>query len=128
MAYDGQGIKPPALIAGADLSAKQFYFVKITANDTVNVCSAVTDIPYGVLQNKPLSGQEAEVMSYGTTKVSADAALTAGQLVGTSVDGQAAPYVAGTDTTKYGAGQVVHGVGAAGELATILLTPVARLA
>src|SRR5262245_24543090 len=126
MAYDGQQVKAPALTAAADLSTKQFYIVKITGNNQVNVCTAGTDIPYGVLQTKPLAGQEAEVATYGTTKVSADVALAAGQLVGSSVDGQAAVQVAGTNTTVYTVGQVVVGVGAAGELATILLGAVAR--
>src|SRR5262249_59785636 len=92
------------------------------------VCTVVTDIPFGVLQNKSLAGQEAEVTTYGTTKVSADVALTAGQLVGSSVDGQAAVQVAGTNTTVYTVGQVVVGVGAAGGLAATLLGAVARRA
>lgn len=104
--------------AGADLSAKQFYFVKMSANNTVTVCAGVTDVPIGVLQNKPTSGQTAEVTVCGITKVSGDADLAYGNLIGTSADGQAAAYAAGTDTTKYVVGQVIDDNGAAGGLVT----------
>ena len=107
--------------AAADLSDKQFHFVKLTANDTINVCDAVTDVPVGVLQDAPEAGQAAEVMLVGISKVSSDAALTAGNLIGTSADGQADAKVAGTDTTNYVVGQVLSGTGAAGELATVAI-------
>src|SRR3954468_8130891 len=86
--------------SNADLRTKQFYFLKLTANNTVDVCAAVTDLPIGVLQNKPNTGEVAEVTLAGITKVSGDADLAAGDSIGTSVDGQAAAYIAGTDTTK----------------------------
>lgn len=107
--------------AGADLSAKQFYFVKLSADDTVVVCAAATDIPIGVLQNKPTSGQAALVRVIGKTKVSADAALTYGQLIGTSGDGQADPKTAGSDTTEYICGRVLNGVANANELASAMV-------
>jgi hypothetical protein len=118
MAYEAVQTKHPGLKAAADLSAKQYYFVKITANDTVNVCSAVTDRPIGVLQNKPKSGDTAEVCMLGISKVSGDADLAAGDAIGTSVDGQAATYVPGTDTTKYIVGQVLQDNSTAGGIAT----------
>jgi len=104
-----------------DLSAKQYYFVKFSAADTVAVCAATTDIPCGILQNAPTSGQTAEVMHLGMSKVNSDAALSAAALIGTAADGQAAAYVAGTDTTKYNCGQVVIASGAAAGLATALI-------
>ena len=103
--------------ADADLSGKQFYFVKMTGDDQVGVCDALTDNPVGVLQNTPQSGQTAEVMLLGISKVSSDAALTAGAEIGTSADGQAAAKTPGTNTTHYVAGKVISGTGAAGELA-----------
>jgi hypothetical protein len=39
MAYEGAQIKLGNLVAAADLSAKQFYFVKLASATTVNVCS-----------------------------------------------------------------------------------------
>lgn len=121
MAYEGeQPIKLPGFTAAADLSGKQYYFVKISGAGQVNVCSAATDVPCGVLQNKPTSGQPAEIVALGVTKVSSDAGLTAGNLIGTSGDGQA-DAKAVTDTTEYVAGTVLKGTSNAGELATAMV-------
>tara|TARA_R100001143_G_C3325719_1_gene116964 strand:- start:257 stop:646 length:390 start_codon:yes stop_codon:yes gene_type:complete len=105
-------------VAGADLSSSQYYFVKLSTTDTVVVCAAATDIPIGILQNAPTSGQEATIMVTGISKVSADAALAIGQLIGTAADGQADAKTVGTDTTQYVVGNVLVAAGAAGELAT----------
>lgn len=108
--------------AAADLSAAQYKFVKISAADTVALCSAATDIPIGILQNKPsAAGRAASVRIFGVSKVSADAAIAAGDLLGTSADGQADPKVAGTDTTHYVAGVALSACSNAGEIVSILL-------
>lgn len=112
--------------AGGDLSAKQYYFVKLSAENTVVVCAGTTDIPIGVVQNKPESGEAATVRILGKTKVNADAALTVGALIGCAADGQAAPYVNGTDTTKYPRGIVTKAADNAGEIAEALLAPFPR--
>jgi len=105
--------------AADDLSTKQYYLVKQTAMDTVDVCAAVTDIPCGVLQNKPsVAGQAAEVCVFGFTKVSSDEALTYGALIASSADGQAQVSTAGSDGTAYTCGQVFCPSGAGDELAT----------
>ncbi|GIV81829.1 MAG: hypothetical protein KatS3mg051_1183 [Anaerolineae bacterium] len=109
------------LEAAADLSAKQYYFVKVDSNGKAAVCAATTDKPVGVLQNKPKQGQEAQIMALGITKVSSDAALNEGDLIGTSADGQADAKVPGTDTTEYVVGQVLTATTAAGGLATALI-------
>ena len=98
-----------SFIAGADLSAKQGYFVKLSGSTrrTVVVCSANTDIPVGVLLNSPASGEMATVGSLGQFKISGDANLACNDRIGTSADGQAAAYVAGTDTPKYIVGYVL---------------------
>lgn len=121
MAWEGpQPIKLPAFKAGADLSAKQYYFVKLSAADTVTVCAATTDKPIGVLQNKPTSGQTAEICCVGVTKVSGDADLALGDSIGTSADGQAAAYTV-ADTTKYIVGTVLQDNAAAGGLVTAVI-------
>lgn len=108
--------------ANADLSAKQFYFVKLTGDRQVGICAAATDKPIGVLQNKPdASGKAAEVMVVGRTKLSADAALVAGDLIGTSADGQGDVKVPGTDTTEYVVGIVTLGAGAASRIAEAVI-------
>ena len=117
MAYEIPGLKI-TLEAAADLSSAQFKFVKLDANGKVVAIAAATDVPIGVLQNKPTSGQAAELMVDGVTKLQADAALTPGTAIGTSADGQADAKVAGTDITEYAVGVVLEGAGAAGNLCT----------
>lgn len=116
-------------VASGDLSSSQFHFVKLSANRTVVIVSAITDKPIGVLQNKPVDGEDAEVLLIGRSKVKADGTLTAGDLVGVSADGQADAIAAGTDTTVYILGQVTRGA-AAGELveAVINCVNIARAA
>ena len=82
------------LEAAADLSAKQFHFVKVSAANKVDVCTAITDAPIGVLQNKPTSGQAANIRVLGISKLSANAAISAGAILGSSTDSQAQTAVA----------------------------------
>jgi hypothetical protein len=103
-----------SLEAGENLSAKQFYFVKMSADNTVVCCAAATDIPIGVLQNKPTSGDHATVRVLGVSLVAADAALTVPALIGTSADGQADAKTSGADTTEYAVGQLLVGTSAGG--------------
>lgn len=121
MAYEASQPLKHTLVAGEDLSAKQYHFVKLSADNTVVACAGVTDVPIGVLQNNPASGQECEVVIVGITKVIADEALTFGNAVGTSADGQAQVVTVGTETTVYLAGRVLAGAGAAGRVATVVI-------
>lgn len=119
MAWEsGPAIKLVGYTAGADLSNSQYHFVEIGAGKTVTVCNAATDIPIGVLQNKPASGQTAEVLMCGVSKVVADADLAIGDLIGTSGDGQADAKVPGTDTTNYIVGRVLEENTTAGGIVT----------
>jgi hypothetical protein len=104
--------------AGGDLSGSQYRFVKLAANKTVVVCTALTDKPIGVLQNKPTSGQAAEVVMSGATKLVAGADLALGALVGTAADGRAAAKTPGTDVTHYIVGNVLEENTAAGGIVT----------
>ena len=101
MAYEAAQVKVGQFTASADLSTKQYHFVKMSGNNTVTVCAAITDVPIGVLQNNPTSGQAAEVCLFGISKVVADGTLAAGNVIGTSLDGQADAITAGSDTTVY---------------------------
>jgi len=120
MAYEGVQLKLSGITASADLSAKQYHFVKISGANTVTVCAAATDVSVGILQNAPVSGGPAEVAWAGQSKVSSNEALTVGWLIGTSNDGQADRKIWGTDTTEYIVGQVITATGAAGGIATVL--------
>lgn len=117
---EGQQLNVSA-IAGADLSAKQYHFVKWSANGTVIACAGATDVPAGVLQNTPTAGDAANVCVVGETKVVGDADLDAGMLIGTSGDGQADRKIPGTDTSEYIVGSVKHGNTAAGGFVTAVV-------
>ena len=128
MAYENtMGSVVQTFEAAADLSAKQYYLVKLDANGKVVVCAATSDVPVGVLQNKPTSGQAAEVLVCGVSKVSSDAAIDEGKLLKTSADGQVAavtPDLAidegGSDTLTgiFAIGVAYTASGGAGEIIT----------
>jgi len=108
------------LEAGADLSSKQYHFVKISSGKAV-ACAAATDVPIGVLQNDPASGEEAAIVVVGGTKIVTSASIAAGIKIGTNNAGKADAKVAGTDTTEYTVGQVILGASADGELLTAVV-------
>ena len=114
MAYEIPGFDIGTFTASADLSTKQYYFVKLSSATQVTVCAAVTDKPIGVLQNNPESGEQAIVRCLGISKVSADATLAAGDVLGTAADGQAQPISLGSETTVHVCGQAIE-AGSAGE-------------
>ena len=105
-----------SFVAGADLSAKQYYMIKLSADDTVVICAAATDVPVGILQNEPASGEVAEVLIGGKGKCVASAAIAAGALIGTDASGKADAKVPGTDTTNYIVGQVTKASAADGDV------------
>lgn len=107
--------------AAADLSAKQYYFVKIDTSGNAALCAAATDKPVGVLQNAPTAGQEATITVVGGTKVVGSAALDEGVAIGTTSAGKAGAKVVGTDTTNYIVGTVIGASGADNEILTALI-------
>lgn len=109
------------LVAGADLSDKQFRFVTIESDGTCDVADATTDKPVGVLQNSPRAGEEAEVMVVGGTKLVSGAALANGAVISTDAEGRGAAITVGTDTTRYNLGTTIFASGATGEIATVLI-------
>lgn len=109
-----------SLVAGEDLSAKQFTFVKLSGTGVIGVAAA-TDVPIGVLLNTPTSGKIAEIAVDGIVKLKASAAITVGKLVGTTSAGLAVGLTAGTDTTKYVLGQAITAAGASGDIITVAI-------
>lgn len=120
MSIEVKGFLDTTRVAGADLSAKQYFFVKLDSSGRVVLCSGATDKPYGILQDKPnASGVGATVMCNGISKVSMAAANTQGNVGGTDANGQFAAYVFGTDTTKYIVAEVVEDSDAANGLGSV---------
>jgi hypothetical protein len=100
MATQGHTIRE-SFIAGADLSAKQFTFVKMNTTNRTVVSAGNADAADGILINKPLSGEAATVVVFGRTLVLAGTGgLTAGALVG--VDANGAGVVAATNDIVVG--------------------------
>lgn len=123
MAWEIKGFSPGGLKAAADLSAKQFYGVKATANNQVNIITADGEPGLGILQNAPGSGSAAEVMMSGVTKaiVSSAAAVAAGDLWGFNSDGTIQTVVdnnTGASLGYWAMGIVLEGA-AAGGIATV---------
>lgn len=128
MAWDKEMITE-SLPTQTDLSAKQYHFVK-KSSGLVVICAAATDIPYGVLQNKP-NGSAAQpatatVCTLGISKIVSDAALADDAWIGTSADGQADAKTIGTDATEFICGRMrgaTSGAGAIGTAAINCWTP-----
>jgi len=120
MAYETGLVTIGTLTAAADLSSKQYHFVVLASASTVNVATAITNAPIGILQNAPESGESAIVAVSGVSKVVADGTLAAGNFIGTSADAQADAISPGTDTTVYMMGQCL-GAASAGETTEMIL-------
>jgi len=120
MAYEAGLETIGTLTAAADLSSKQFHFVVLASATTVNVATAITNAPIGILQNAPESGEEAVVAVRGVSKVVADGTLAAGNFIGTSADAQADAISPGTDTTVYMMGQCLEAA-TAGQTTSMIL-------
>jgi hypothetical protein len=89
MATQGQQTRE-SMIAGADLSAKQFTFVKMNTTDRTVVSAGNGDAAFGVLINDPESGQAATVVTAGRVVVEVGTGgLTAGDEVGVDANGEA---------------------------------------
>ena len=108
-------------VAGEDLSAAQYKFVKLD-NGTGNVLAVdgATDRPFGVLQNDPASGEIAEITIVGGTKVEAGGTASVGQplfsnasavavTLGVGTTGSAA-YLVGTFVEDAASGAVTTAV------------------
>jgi len=80
-------------IAEADLSAKQYFIVKIgAAANGVALAAGATQNILGILQNKPTQDQIANVRlcnAPGTSKVKAGGSITAGNWVTSDANGKA---------------------------------------
>lgn len=74
-------------VAAADLSAKQFYGVKIDSAGLIALASAAGEAIYGVLQDKPTSGKTCSVAVSGITKAKAGGVIAPGALVKVHSDG-----------------------------------------
>lgn len=93
----------PGLVAAADISAKYLECVKMSNDFTVAAITADTDVPLGILTNKPdAAGKAATVVGPGNVvKARCGGAVSAGNFVGPDGDGELVARTIGTDITKY---------------------------
>lgn len=122
MAWEAPIQDLPALVSTNDLSGNQFYLVKLDpANaEQVLLCSAHTDLPIGVLQNKPEAGEAAQVRTDGVTKALAGATVNPGDEVGTDATGR---FVTKNNTaTGADFGDYVRGICLDGGTVGVLIT------
>ncbi len=125
--------------AGSDLSAKQFYFVKLSSGNLA-LCDTAGEQAIGVLQDAPsASGRSGSVAVLGRTKVIAGAAVSAGARVKTDTAGKAITATAATvNTSDTGAssdavvgsnalGVALTAAGADGDIIEILLVPMGAI-
>jgi len=115
MAFEIPGRKITRVCGATTLAAKQFHFVKLHTDGTLIVTAAETDAPYGLLQNNPGVGGEAEVMKDGVSRCVAGEPIAIGEFVGTKSDGRAQVMAHGVDTTKYIVGIALSAAAADGE-------------
>lgn len=102
--------------ASESLASNQYYGVTMSGDRAVDLQDAITDIPAGILQNKPTSGQQAQVMVAGRTPGVVAEAITAGQQVRIDAAGKFAVFAVDTDVTAYCCGYCVVGAGNDGEI------------
>lgn len=98
--------------AGSDLTTHKYKFVKLNSSGQVVLCSATTDIPYGILQNAPGSLNPAQVMRFGISRLVAGGSIaTASNNVGTDAAGKGTLYPVGAaGTAAYPVGFAEEGV------------------
>lgn len=123
MAYENPVLQM-SFKAAEDMSSFQFHYVTLSDGDTVKLLDAATDVPIGILQNKPsAAGQVADVMIMGISKCKANAAISVGTLVKAEFVGVADCGKAdAADTDKDAvAGLVVYPSGAEDDLCSVLL-------
>lgn len=125
MAYE-MDVLDISLKAAGDLSAYQYCFVKLSADNTVDVCGA-DEQAIGVLQNKPsVAGQAARVRVFGVSRIvnGTAGAIAYGALVKSAASGKG---VASTFAKEIYFGVILQGTSAVNQLATMLVTGVNTL-
>jgi hypothetical protein len=126
----GSPLKLAGAVAGSGLTSAtaQYKYVKFSADNTVVLCSATTDIPCGVLQAPVVAtGDPVDVVVIGETPLQAGGSVTAGTAIATNASGQAQTAVSGQYVV--GQPQNVAGATTAGTLITAVVncaTPVLK--
>lgn len=122
MAYEALvGSDIGVLKATADLSAKQYTFVKVDTanNDQLVQATDEADTVVGVVQNTPAAGEAVQLRTVGITKVKLGGTVTRGDRLGPKSDGTALSIGTGVGE---GAGIALQS-GVIGDIISMLLVP-----
>lgn len=107
-----------SLAAGADLSAKQFFLLKLDASADAVLAAAGTDKIIGVLQNDPKSGEAADIaVAPGITKVDLGGTVAIGDEITSDASGKG---VVSTSAGDRMIGQALR-AGVSGDIVEVLL-------
>lgn len=117
MAFEGILQNVPGIVAGSDLSAKQFHAVKLTGELAVGAAAA-GDLALGVLQNDPEQNEGAVVAYAGVSKCKSGGNLAVGNRV--APDASGALVLAGSGDFPIG---VALEAGVSGDVVSVLLIP-----
>ena len=115
-----------ALLTITDLSALQYHFVTLSADNTVEACNNAADVVVGVLQNKPhgetTKPAVARVRVFGVSRIVPDGAagLAVATFVGPNATGEGVAKVA--DKDRHSGLCIVAGT-AASTYATMVVMP-----
>lgn len=109
----------PGTQSGADLTGKQYHFVRFDNNGNVVACDGAGQFSLGVLQDIPkAAGRTCSVAYGGVTKCVAGAAIGRGALVATNATGRAVVSAGGAHTVGY----ALTPAGANGEQFSLVIT------
>jgi hypothetical protein len=117
----------PARRSGQDLTNFQYRVVRFAGADNVSVASndvslAATEVPRGILQNNPGSGQAATVAYLGQSKARAGAAITVDNFITTNGSGKVVAAGSGDIII----GTALEAAGAEDEIISVQLFPPVR--
>lgn len=116
MAYE-LNLQPISMVAGQDLSTKQYYFVSMAADGQIDPTGDGASAD-GVLQNNPDAiGKTATVAIGGISKVVAGAAIAAGADVASGAAGKAKTATTGNRVL----GKAMTAASADGDIISVLL-------
>jgi len=125
MAQQYIGLDVPFKASGS-MSSPAYYFVKMNADNVVDVCSATTDIAIGISQTAGVADQSISIRVSGHTKITLSETVAIGQLICPSSSGTAEVVVASSDDDVYVAGVCTVG-GDAGEIGAMVIVHATRL-
>ena len=126
MVTELQGYNIPGLEAGEDLSTNQYrWVVQDATTKKVRRPDSATEIPLGILQNAPKSGDGATVCSDGVSKLVLGGAVAIGDPIGmeyvNAADAGKGVLVGAGNTWRGGRVIGIYGTAAEDELVSVLL-------